>query len=312
MFNIDSVEKSVVTIFIGRGTAMYKWETKENNIIIYDLKDFDPVHIFECGQCFRWNLLENGHWLGVVQNLVLDLEWDDKNLILYNTSEREFFDIWFTYFDFGRDYGAIKESLASKDPIMAEAVKFGQGIRLLKQDFNETMISFIISQNNGIPRIKKIIESLATNFGDPINSSHGVFYSFPDLEKLSRLELNDLKVIKAGYRDKYILRAAQQVINKEIDMSSIFNRDTQEARKEMLKLYGVGEKVADCILLFSGTKYDIFPVDRWVKRVMAELYLGYEASYQELYEFAIEKFGDLAGFAQQYLFYYAREKKIGM
>lgn len=291
---------------------MFKWEVAGSDIIVYDLTDFDPVHIFECGQCFRWNRLENGRWLGVAKNHVLELEWDGRNLILCNTTEREFLDFWFSYFDLGRDYGAIKEKLASLDPVMAEAVKFGQGIRLLRQDFNETLISFIISQNNGIPRIKGIIESLARNFGEPVNSPSGVFYSFPSLERLSSLTLDELKTIRAGYRDKYILRAAQQVVNQEISLDNIFGKSTCEARKEMLKIFGVGEKVADCILLFSGTKYDIFPVDRWVKRVMAELYLGYEASYQELYDFSIEKYGDLAGFAQQYLFYYAREKKIGI
>ncbi|NMA67253.1 MAG: 8-oxoguanine DNA glycosylase [Clostridiaceae bacterium] len=291
---------------------MYKWEVAGNDIVIYNLTDFDPVHIFECGQCFRWDQIQNGHWIGVVKNLVLDLEWDGNNLILHNTTEREYLDVWFSYFDLGRDYGAIKEKLASNDPVMAEAIRFGYGIRLLKQEFDEILISFLISQNNGIPRIKKIINSLSSNFGVPINSPQGVLYSFPTLECLSGLSLDDLKIIRAGYRDKYILRSAQQVTGKEINMDTVFGENTQDARKEMLKLYGVGEKVADCILLFSGTRYDIFPVDRWVKRVMAELYLGYEENYQELYNFAIEKFGDLAGFAQQYLFYYAREKNIGM
>lgn len=290
---------------------MYKWEVVNNDVLVYDVKNFNPIHIFECGQCFRWNSIDN-HWFGVARGLALDLEWDGKNLVLHNTTGEQFLNTWCGYFDLERDYDYIKETLSKNDPVMAEAIRFGWGIRLLKQDFNEMAISFLISQNNGIPRIKKIIESLSMQFGEPIYYAGKTYYSFPSLDRLSRLSLEDLKVIRAGYRDKYIQKTAQQLLGNEVDLKTIFEGDVNSSRKEMLKLFGVGEKVADCILLFSGTRYDIFPVDRWVKRVMAELYLGYEASYDELREFARERFGDLAGFAQQYLFYYAREKKIGI
>jgi len=291
---------------------MYKWESKGKDLVVHNIDNFDPVHIFECGQCFRWDKLENGHWFGVANGLALELTLEDNDLVLYNTTEKEFVNYWYSYFDLGRDYGEIKAKLSSNDPVMEKAIGFGHGIRLLKQDFNEMLISFLISQNNGIPRIKKIIRSLCSNFGEPIEFSDRVCYSFPSLKRLKDLTLEDLGIIRAGYRDKYILRVSRQVTDNLIDMNVISKGDIQSARKEMLKLFGVGEKVADCILLFSGTRYDIFPVDRWVKRVMAELYLGYEASNKEIYDFAIERFGDLAGFAQQYLFYYAREHKIGM
>ncbi len=291
---------------------MYNWGIEDNNLIVYNIENFDPVHIFECGQCFRWDRKENGHWFGVANGLALELALDGSNLILYNTTEEQFLNFWYSYFDLGRDYGEIKAKLSENDPVMAKAIEFGHGIRLLKQDFNEMLISFLISQNNGIPRIKKIIESLCSNFGEPIQFLDKVCYSFPSLKRIQELELDDLKIIKAGYRDKYIIRSAKQILDNEVDMNIILEGDVQSARQEMLKLFGVGEKVADCILLFSGTRYDIFPVDRWVKRVMAELYLGYEADYKELYDFALERFGQLAGFAQQYLFYYARENKIGL
>lgn len=289
---------------------MNNYKIEKNDIILKDLCHFDPVHTFECGQCFRWNKLNDSHWSCVVKGIGIELEWNGKDLIFHNTSEEEYKSIWFQYFDFGRDYGIIKETLSRNDPIMAEAIRFGHGIRLLKQDFNEMLISFLISQNNGIPRIKKIIGSISKTFGEATADLRD--YSFPSIERLAALSLEDLKIIKAGYRDKYILRASQQIFNKEVDLNTIINGNTYMARKEMLKLFGVGEKVADCILLFSGTRYDIFPVDRWVKRVMAELYLGYEADYDELYAFAQQKYGELSGFAQQYLFYYAREKKIGL
>ena len=291
---------------------MYKWEEKDGHIIIYNLTNFDPFHTFHCGQCFRWNRLPNGHWLEVAYGLALDLEWDGKNMILYHTTPEQFLHIWHPYFDLGRDYGDLKAKLSQNDSVMAEAIRFGQGVRLLKQDFNEVAISFLISQNNGIPRIRKIIESLSAAFGRPIEHESGTCYAFPDPKRLSELTLEDLEVIRAGYRDKYIYRASRQLYSGEVNMDIVLGPDKESSRQEMLKLFGVGEKVADCILLFSGARTDIFPVDRWVKRVMAELYLGHEASYEELNDFAQKHFGGLAGFAQQYLFYYARENKIGM
>jgi N-glycosylase/DNA lyase len=291
---------------------MNELEINNGGVTVRNLLHFDPVHTFECGQCFRWKQDKDGCWHGIAKGHYLELEWNGRDLTFHQTTENEFKQVWNQYFDLDRDYGAIKEKLSEKDPVLAEAIRFGHGIRLLRQDFHEAMISFIISQNNGIPRIKKIIESLSGAFGEPSGHKESGSFSFPSLERLSALTLDELKIIRAGYRDKYIHRASQQLVKGEVSLEAILKGVTAESRKEMLKLFGVGEKVADCILLFSGTCYDIFPVDRWVKRVMAELYLGYEASYEELYAFALEKFGNLAGFAQQYLFYYAREKKIGM
>lgn len=291
---------------------MYKWKEKNGDIFIYNVTNFDPVHTFECGQCFRWNRVSDGHWFGVANGIALDLEWGGNNIILHDTTPEQYSNVWYPYFDLGRDYDAVKARLSENDPVMAEAVRYGYGLRLLKQDFNEVLVSFLISQNNGIPRIKKIIEALCSSFGAPVEHAGGICHAFPGPERLAALTLEDLKVIRAGYRDKYIYQTVRQICGNEVDMNAILNGDTGCSREEMLKLFGVGEKVADCILLFSGTKYDIFPVDRWVKRVMAELYLGHEASYAELNAFASEHYGALAGFAQQYLFYYAREKKIGL
>ncbi|HHY64598.1 MAG TPA: DNA-3-methyladenine glycosylase 2 family protein [Clostridiaceae bacterium] len=291
---------------------MHEWILKKNNIIIKDLEHFDPIHTFECGQCFRWEDIGSGRWFGVARGRALELEWTGKDLIFHDTTEEDFLNIWYPYFDLARDYGEVKERLSRNDPIMEEAIRFGYGIRLLRQDFEETLISFLISQNNGIPRIKKIVGCLAKTYGEPIKCSRPDVYTFPSCEKLAGLTLDDLQCIRAGYRDKYIHRASRQICSGEISMDAIMNGSIEEARTEMEKIFGVGRKVADCVLLFSGIRYDIFPVDRWVKRVMAELYLGYEASNEEVSRFAREKFGELAGFAQQYLFYYAREKKIGM
>lgn len=291
---------------------MNKWKREKNCIIIKDFKHFDPIHTFECGQCFRWKQVNGNNWFGVVKDLAVNLEWNGKDLIFHDTKEDDFLRVWYPYFDLDRDYGEIKEKLQKDDPVMKEAISFGHGIRLLRQDFQETLISFLISQNNGIPRIRKIVESLAQHFGEPIVCAKPDIKTFPSCESLARISLEELRIIRAGYRDKYIKKAAQQICLGEVDMDILKKGDPSQSRDEMKKLFGVGEKVADCTLLFSGIRYDIFPVDRWVRRVMAELYIGHEAENEEVNRFAIKKFGALAGFAQQYLFYYAREKKIGM
>jgi N-glycosylase/DNA lyase len=291
---------------------MTEWMAKNNDIIIKNLKDFDPVQTFECGQCFRWRRLENGNWLGVARGMAVELNWDGRDLLLFDVSPDEFRSFWHDYFDLGTDYGALKQRLAADDPVMERAVSFGSGIRLLRQDFMETLVSFIISQNNNIPRIKKIIECMSENFGQAGMYRGRRYFSFPAAERIASLSIGELGCIRAGYRADYIIRASRQIIEHVVDYRRLNDMPTIEARNEMLKLHGVGRKVADCILLYSGTKRDVFPVDRWVVRVMQALYPGCGTRNEDIAEFARKRFGDLAGAAQQYLFYYARENRIGV
>lgn len=291
---------------------MIKWHAENNKIIIRDLRDFDPAQTFECGQCFRWRQLENHNWLGIVKGLVAEIEWNGRDLVFLGASPEEFTDVWFPYFDLETDYSEIKKKLTENDPVMERAIRLGSGIRLLRQDFNETLISFIVSQNNNIPRIRKIVECLAENFGRPIIHGNDECFSFPSTGEIAALPLEALACLRAGYRTGYILRASRQINDGLIDTNRIKNMKTSDARAEMLKLYGVGGKVADCVLLFSGLRRDAFPVDRWVARVMSALYPGSGVKNDEIAAFARERFGDNAGIAQQYLFYYAREMKIGV
>ena len=287
---------------------MTEYKVKEDNncVIVEGVKDFVPKHIFECGQCFRWvkdNEAE-GRYIGVASGKVAAVSMIDTNTLkIENTNRKEFYDFWYTYFDLGRDYSEIKR-IVSKDDIMRKAVEFGSGIRILKQDFNEILISFIISANNRIPRIMNSVETLSRIFGEKICFNGREYYSFPNLDIISGLSVEDINVCKAGFRCGYIYNTSRAVNGTDF---------TDEiTRESLMKLSGVGPKVADCILLFSGLAYDAFPTDVWVKRVMEELYLGREASLKEIEKFAKEYFGKYAGFAQQYLFYYARENKIGV
>jgi len=267
--------------------------------MIIKSNDFDLIHTFECGQCFRWNKIDDISYVGVVKNSVIKITQNNDFIEIENCDE----ELVNSYFDLHTDYSVIKTRLASLDDVLPKAIPSGYGIRLLKQDPWETLVSFIISANNNIPRIKKIIENLCKNFGNQISCGNDVFYEFPDADTISKLSVEQLDVIKSGFRAKYIIDAAQKVSSGEIDLNSIYNMNTNDAREYLKQIKGVGNKVADCILLFAYQKYDVFPKDVWIKKVLFELYGVEESQFDE---FVINHFGDLAGFAQQYLFYYMR------
>lgn len=291
-----------------------KTEIINNNIVITGQNDFELSHIFDCGQCFRFNALPDGSYLGTAYGKTVRISKRDDSIILHNTSMRDFSDVWYAYLDLGRDYAPIKSMLtAVDDDVMKQAVKFGGGIRILNQDLWETIISFIISASNNIPRIKKIIELLCSSFGDKHTYEDNVFYSFPSPERLAELTLEDLSVIRAGFRDKYILDCAKKVTAGEINLEEINSMSTADAKKALMNIWGIGNKVSDCILLFGMQRYDSFPIDVWIKRVMEYCYFqNTEQSVKTISAFADERFGSLGGMAQQYLFFYAREKKIGV
>ncbi len=290
----------------------YNIVEKNNTIILKDMADFEPKHIFECGQAFRWKREEDGSYTAVHRGRVINVQRDGKDIVFSNTNREEFENIWYEYFDLGRDYSKIKKEL-SKDPILKEAIQFGKGIRILNQEPYETTISFIISANNQIPRIKRSIKLISEGYGDYITTYKGEeYYSFPTAYVLANVKVEELeKNYKVGFRAKYIVEASKMILERHVDLDSIFNLPTEEAQIELMKLPGVGPKVSSCALLFAFKKGDAFPVDVWVKRVMEYFYFKKDTKLKDISAFAKEKFGPLAGFAQQYLFYYARELGIG-
>lgn len=290
-----------------RGLKIYE---DLKGISVEGVKDFDPVHTFTCGQCFRWLPEEDKSFTGVAKGRVANIGYNGEILRIKNATTDDFKKLWFEYLDLGRDYGQIKEEL-KKDEIMEKAIAFGRGIRILKQDFYETLVSFITSANNGIPRIMSTVEVIAQNYGDVVLMDGKPYYTFPDINKLAASTIEELWICKGGFRCKYIINSATMIASGKAKLGDLSDMPTNKAQEELMKLPGVGPKVADCILLYSGTKQDVFPTDVWVKRVMEELYFKREASFKEIQQFAREKFGDNCGIAQQYLFYYARENKIG-
>ena len=280
------------------------------NIILTGVPDFNLRHIFDCGQAFRFDAEPDGSYFGVAFGHALKISQSGRDVMLHGTTEQEFNEIWYKFFDLDRDYGKIKSSLAHDD-VMRQATEYGYGIRILKQELWETIISFIISASNNIPRIKGIIERLCANFGNEISYMGKTCFSFPTPERLAALTEPELSVIRAGFRDKYILDAARKIAGGEISLDYIRSLPTPEAKAELMKINGIGNKVSDCILLFGLNRADSFPVDVWIRRIMEYCYFGREASIKEVSELACEKFGDLGGFAQQYLFFWARDNKIG-
>lgn len=284
-------------------------EKINNGIIIRGVKNFELSHIFDCGQCFRWNRQENGNYIGVAFGKVIEVEKKDKDVVIYNATEEDFENIWRDYFDLDRDYGLLKESL-SKDPLLKKAVEFGSGIRILKQDPFEMVISFIISANNRIPMIKKAINTISQKWGTPIEYKGNTYYSFPNINDLKDCTIEEIQACGVGFRGKYIKNTIDGIINKEINLEFIKAQDDDNCHIQLQKLSGVGPKVADCIMLFSMDKYSAFPVDVWVKRAMQHFYLAPDISLKKIREFGRDTFGELSGFAQQYFFYYARENNI--
>lgn len=289
-----------------------KLDIKEQKYIIKNCKSFGLKDIFECGQCFRWNKQEDGSYTGVFGRNVLNVKSKNNQIIISGICQEDIEKVCMDYFDLNRNYEEIKSKLSKVDNYMQESIKYGAGIRILNQDLWEMIISFIISANNNIPRIKKIIEKMSKEYGTEIEFRNQTYYTFPTTEQLSRANIQDLRKLGLGFRDKYIYETTKIIKEGKIDLVELQEKDTTSARKELLTLAGVGPKVADCILLFSTLKrFDVFPIDVWVRRVMNDLYIHNEVeekvSKKEIKKLAKEKFGDLEGIAQQYLFYWKRE-----
>lgn len=285
---------------------------KEQKYIIEKQDSFELKDIFECGQCFRWNENEDGSYTGVINNGILNVEKQGEKIIFTGMLDGDIKEIVRFYFDLDRNYEEIKMQLSNIDKYLKTSVEYGKGIRILNQDLWETIISFIISANNNIPRIKGIIERISKKYGTEIEWNGEKYYIFPTPEQLGKATVKDLRDLGTGFRDIRIYETTQKVLSGEFNLKEVQKKDTLYARDELLTLSGVGPKVADCILLFSTLKrFDVFPIDVWVRRVMNELYIKKEdetkVSKNEIAKIAEKKFGNLEGLAQQYLFYWKRE-----
>ncbi len=285
---------------------------KEQKYILTNQESFELENIFDCGQCFRWNKESDNSYTGIVGNAVINVKKKQNEVIFTGICDKEIEEVIRKYFDLERNYEDIKDKLSKIDNNMKTSIDYGVGIRLLNQDLWETIISFIISANNNIPRIKGIIDRLSEKYGKEIVWNNKKYYTFPTVKELENVVVEDFRKLGLGFRDIRLYETTKLILENQVDLNKIYELNTKEAREELLKLSGVGPKVADCILLFSDLKrLEVFPIDVWVRRVMNDLYIKNidenKVSKKQLEKLAIEKYGNLAGIAQQYLFYWRRE-----
>ena len=279
------------------------------------VSELDIEKIFDCGQCFRFERVENSQhaseFSGVAYGRFVSFAQDGDTLYIYGSDLADFEAVWRGYLDLDRDYREVERDVLehSQNSALIAAIEYGRGIRILSQEPFECVISFIISQNNNIPRIKKIIEALSERCGERIElcdeakkhlSGERIPYAFPSAEALCALGEAGLFEMKTGFRAKYIYDASSRVLSGELMLDTVRGEDTERAIEKLCEVKGIGRKVASCALLFGFGKYDAFPIDVWMKRV-AEKYFGDEAD-----TLSSRTFGDYAGIAQQYLFYYER------
>lgn len=257
-----------------------------------DAKSLDIVKTFECGQCFRWNANDKGVYTGVVGRYLAEVETVDNEVYITSNAPAE---MWADYFDLATDYAAVSANFTGE--YLHECIDYGMGIRILRQDSWEALCSFIISQCNNITRIKGIVERLCEQFGDKCETNGVGYYTFPSAERLAALRPSDLAGIRAGYRAEYIIAAARAVTTGELDLDALKTCDYREAIKTLRQIRGVGEKVANCVVLFGLYHMEAFPIDVWMKRALKEHFPA---------DFDPTSLGAYAGLAQQYIFYYSR------
>ena len=286
---------------------------QEQEYQIENQESFELKHIFDCGQCFRWNEEDDKSYTGVFKGNVLNVKKDNNTIYFKGIVNGNIKDIVEDYFDLNRDYTKIKKTLSKVDNNIKKGIEYGEGIRILNQDLVETILSFIISANNNIPRIKKIIERLSESYGTKIVWNKKNYFAFPSLKQLENVSVEEYRNLGLGFRDKRIYDTVHMLLNNQVDYKKWYDeKNTLKVREELLSLAGVGPKVADCILLFSDLKrFDVFPIDVWVRRVMNELYIKNsdetKVNKKDIERIAYQKFGNLEGIAQQYLFYWKRE-----
>ncbi len=286
--------------------------SRDKNLILEDVLDFDIQDVLECGQCFHFTKLDEKEYELLTHGKYLRVKQEDARVYLYDTTIEDYEGLWKSYFDMDTDYAHIKNYILSVDDRLKCAVEEKSGIRILKQNFFETLISFIISQNKQIPHIKQIVHTISERYGDVIELADGrKVYSFPTVEKLANVTEEELRECKVGFRAPYIKDAVNKVYSGEIDENKLRAMNDKEARECLMTIKGVGEKVANCVLLFGLGFTGAFPVDVWMKRIMEFMYFKEDTKKEVIEAFAIEKYGQYSGYAQQYLFCYGRDNGLG-
>lgn len=284
---------------------------KGKDVYLENIVDFDLEQTLECGQCFRFYKIKKYEYIIVAYHIMQRVEQVEDTIIFYDCDLDTYNAVWHKYFDLDTDYGKIKSFLLEHDDKLREAIEEKSGVRIIRQEFFENLLSFIISQNKQIPHIKKIVNDIAIKYGDLLGEYNGVkYYSFPTASQLENVTVDDFRELKTGFRAPYLVDAIDKVNSGDITEDILNIMSTDEMEKKLLEIKGVGTKVANCVMLFSLGRTEAFPIDVWVQRIMEKVYYNGESIKKEVIQkFASEHFGEYGGYAQQYLFYYARDLK---
>lgn len=281
-----------------------------------DIKSFNLKYTLECGQCFRWTKLYEDEsdksnliygYIGVVSDRVVKIRQEGNTIYVDSDKEAGLKEVIYEYFDMYTDYEMLEKEISKTDSNVGLAVKNTSGIRILKQPVFETIISYIISANNNISRIRRSVDAISKKYGTSVTFENKEYYLFPTVEQLANADIDNLLACGVGFRARYIKRTVEKILDEKNYIEYLEKTSTAEAKEKLLQLDGVGPKVSDCILLFCLGRREVFPIDVWVKRVMEKIYFHKHTSIKEIGQFAKDKFGQNCGIIQQHLFYNVRE-----
>ena len=270
-------------------------------------KPFKLNDTITCGQIFRFSKLEDGSYDVILKDRVINVYKEGDYLYVTSNNEDNLEEVVTNYFDLENDYDSMNNYLKQVDDKITPSVEFSSGLTMIKQDPFETVIEYIISSNNGVPQIANALNLIAEKYGTEVIFNDKKYFLFPSYEDLKDVSEKDFRACKVGFRDKYLKQIINKLNDKEIDLNSYFDMETKDALESLMLNSGIGPKVASCILLFAYQKYDVFPVDTWVKKVMKESY-NIEGE-KNIREFAKKTYGPYSGIAIQYLFNYGRNSK---
>lgn len=281
--------------------------------LVLSVNCFNLKYTLECGQCFRWKKIAENEYVGVVSDRVIKIRQDKNKLFVRSNNMENIESVVKNYFDLDVEYKTIEDSISTIDDNVKKAVKNTTGIRILNQDYFETLISYIISANNNIPRISKSVNMISRMYGKKVVFEGEDYYLFPTVDELKDVPIEGFRKCGVGFRDTYIYNTIKEILEQNINFHNMSKLPTKQLKEELLKFKGVGSKVADCVLLFSFGRKEVFPIDVWVERVMQILYFRETSGSlkkKDILKYANEHFLSYAGIVQQHLFYNIREKMI--
>lgn len=268
--------------------------------------NFDLKNTITCGQIFRYKEIEDGY-IVILKDRVISLVLDNDYINVESSKDEDLEKIVYDYFDLNRDYLKIEKEILKKDKKIKDALIFSRGTKIIKQYPLETIISYIISQNNRVPSIANSLDLISHKCGKKVTFKGEDYYLFPELDELIKLSISDFRECKVGFRDKYLYEIVKNISDKTFDLDCIINMDSETALKYLINFKGIGNKVASCILLFAYQRFDVFPIDTWVKKYMKDDY-NIEGE-NKIKEFAFNTYNEYCGLAIQYMFNYKRNKK---